>query len=305
MAAHAARIPGISIDVDELIEVRTRLSGMSAAKVRRRPGSYPGTREMLQRGRGMEYAESRAYVYGDDVRTMDWRVMARTGEAYTKLFAEEKGRSRLLAIDLSASMFYGTRHAFKSWAAAQLAAHAGWLASFRGERIGGLVVAPGYHSEIRPGKTRSGLLAMFHQLARASREQAADADANRFNFLLGELRRVVGPGASIVLVSDFLGADAQSPRLLADISRRNPVTAYWIYDRSEVEAWPNGRYPVLQGQRNVFVDLADSAQAAWLQRQQLRHRQRVETLCANFAIDLLPVCCNRDITAQFLQQPAS
>ena len=104
----------------------------------------------------MEYEESRAYVAGDDMRTMDWRVMARTGEAHTKVFAEEKERRFLLAVDLSASMFFGTRHAFKSLAAAQTAAHVGWLASLAGDRIGGLVVAPESHQEVRPARYRAG-----------------------------------------------------------------------------------------------------------------------------------------------------
>ena len=104
------------------------------------------------RGRGMEYEESRAYVHGDDVRTMDWRVMARTGEAHTKVFAEEKERRFLIAADLSASMYFGTRFSFKSWAAAHVAAHVGWLASFAGDRIGGLIVTPESHHEVRPGQ---------------------------------------------------------------------------------------------------------------------------------------------------------
>lgn len=305
MAANTDKVSGVSIDVDELIEVRARLSGLPGARIRCRPGARPGPHELLRRGRGMEYAESRAYVYGDDVRTMDWRVMARTGEAHTKVYAEEKDRSLLLAIDLSASMFFGTRHAFKSWAAAQVAAHAGWLASFRGERIGGLVAAPDYHNEIRPGKTRSGLLGIFHQLARANRPRPGTDDASRFNFLLGELRRVARPGDSILLISDFLGADAQSSRLLADVTRRNAVTAYWIYDASELQAWPRGRYALLQQQRRVQLDLADSAQSAWLQQQQRQHRRGVESLCAKFTIELLPICCNQDISAQFLRRPVN
>jgi uncharacterized protein (DUF58 family) len=304
MAATADKIPGISIDVDDLIAVRTRLSGLSGARIRRQASNHAGARELHLRGPGMEYAESRAYVYGDDVRTMDWRVMARTGKAHTKVFAEEKDRCCLLAVDLSTSMFFGTRVAFKSWAAAQVAAHAGWLASLAGERIGGLVVAPDYHAEIRPGKNRSGLLEVFHHLARAGDSTIARPDADsRLGFLLRELNRVTRPGANIALISDFLDVDDTAMQALADITRHNQVTAYWIYDDIEVSDWPAGRYPVQSGRHSLLLDLADEQRRAWLRQRQQQHRERIESLCANFNILLLPLSCNHDITRQFLQDP--
>jgi len=304
MSATVDSSHGINIDVDELIEVRARLSGLGGSRLRRSASARTGARELHLRGRGMEYAETRAYVYGDDIRTMDWRVMARTGEAHSKVFAEEKDRCYLLAVDLSASMFFGTRYAFKSWAAAQVAAHLGWLASFSAERIGGLVATPGYHSEIRPGKTRSGLLGVFHHLARADRLRVPDAGAaSRLGFVLTELKRVIRPGDRIALISDFLGVDEQTLQALANITSHNQVTAYWIYDDSEVSEWPPGYYPVLGVDEKVTLDLEDSHRRDWLAQLQFRHRSRLESLCDNFDIALQPVCCNRDITAQVLAAP--
>ena len=124
MNADADKVSGISIEVEDLVSIRGQLSGLSLANFYSRVSQRSGAREIRLRGRGMEYEESRAYVHGDDVRTMDWRVMARTGEAHSKVFAEEKERRFLIAVDLSASMYFGTRFSFKSWAAAQVAAHA-------------------------------------------------------------------------------------------------------------------------------------------------------------------------------------
>lgn len=304
MAASAEKIPGISIDVDDLIAVRTRLGSLSSTRIRRQSSNHEGARHLPLRGPGMEYTESRAYVHGDDVRTIDWRVMARTGEAHTKVFAEEKDRCCLLAVDLSASMFFGTRVAFKSWAAAQVAAHAGWLASFAGERIGGLVVAPSYHGEIRPGKTRSGLLDVFHHLARAGDSTIAQPDAgSRLGFLLRELNRVTRPGANIALISDFLDVDNGALQSLADITRHNQVRVYWIYDDSEVNDWPAGHYPLQSGRRSLLLDLVDEQRRDWLRQRQQQHRERIEALCASFNMLLLPLCCNREITRQFLHNP--
>ena len=118
MTGSAEKITGVDVDVGDLIGVRGQLAGLPLAAMRRRASYRSGARDTRVRGRGMEYEESRAYVPGDDVRTMDWRVMARTGDAHTKIFAEEKERRFLLAVDLSPSMYFGTRLGFKSWAAA-------------------------------------------------------------------------------------------------------------------------------------------------------------------------------------------
>ena len=301
MVARVDNVAGISILVDDLIAVRNQLGNPVRSRLRRRNGSHSGAREIQLRGRGMEYEESRAYVYGDDVRTMDWRVMARTGEAHTKVFAEEKERCCLIAVDLSASMFFGTRFAFKSWAAAQVAAHLGWLASLAGERIGGLVASPEYHSEIRPGKTRRGLLSVFHHLERAAElRPPGPGDSNRLNYLLNEISRVARPGADVLLISDFLGCDRQTHGLLSNICRHNQVHAYWIYDNSEVDDWPVGNYPILNQQHNLRLDLADVQHREWLNEQQQNHRQCVESLCASFNIPLLAVSCNSDISPQIL-----
>jgi len=200
-------------------------------------------------------------------------------------------------------MFFGTRYAFKSWAAAQVAAHLGWLASFAGERIGGLVASPEYHSEIRPGKTRSGLLAVFHHLARAAElRPAGPSDKNRLNYLLNELTRVARPGADILLISDFLGCDHQTQQALSNICRHNQVHAYWIYDDTEVDDWPAGNYPILNQQRNRQLDLGDIQHRAWLTEQQQGHRQCVESLCASFNIPLRAISCNHEISPQVLQR---
>lgn len=302
MAANADRIPGIGIDVEDLIAVRANLSGLSLQQLQRRASYRFGAREVRIRGRGMEYEESRAYVSGDDFRTMDWRVMARTGEAHTKIFAEEKEHRFLLAVDLSASMFFGTRHSFKSCCAAAVAAHIGWLASFAGERIGGIVVSPERHHEVRPGKTRSGLLGVFHHLAQVSGIELPPRNKqSRLNFLLRELNRVVKPGSLVALISDFIGADDLSLELLSTLCRHNDVSAFWIHDDTETRPWPAGRYQVLAQQRKIGFDLSGSDTDSWLSDWQQAHREKIETLTTGFDIPLFAISCNREVSSQIAE----
>ena len=302
MKPGAEKIPGISIDVEDLVKVKGHLSGLSISNLRRRASFRSGARDTRQRGRGMEYEESRAYVAGDDVRTMDWRVMARSGEAHTKVFAEEKQRSFLLAIDLSASMFFGTQYGFKSWAAAYTAAHVGWLASLAGDRVGGLIVSPESHQEVRPGKKQSGLMGIFHHLAELSDCQFSSSHAeSRLNFLLSELRRVARPGSNIALVSDFLGIDEKTSELLSGIARHNDITAFWIHDQTEVEHWPGGHYQVLFDGEKTGIDIPGSKSKSWLKDCQLAHRDKIHTLTSSLNLPLIPLSCNQEINAQIMK----
>ncbi len=301
MAAAADNIPGISIDVEDLVAVRGQLGNLSLHDLRRRSSYRSGARETRIRGRGMEYEESRAYIPGDDMRTMDWRVMARTGEAHTKVFAEEKERRFLLAVDLSASMFFGTCHAFKSWAAAQTAAHVGWLASLAGDRIGGLIVAPESHQEVRPGRYRAGLMSVFHHLAaQAAIELPPPVAPGRLDFLLLELLRVVKPGATISLISDFIGMGENTSAYLSALVRHNDVHVFWIHDRTEIEPWPDAHYEILLDARKHGLDLHNPAVRQDLAARQQRHRQSIEALVTGFDIALFPISCNDDVNTQIL-----
>ena len=88
------------------------------------------------RGRGMEYHESRPYQPGDDIRSIDWRVTARSGQTHTKVYREERERPVLLWLDLSNSMFFGTQVCFKSVLASKLAALLAWSSVQHGDRLG-------------------------------------------------------------------------------------------------------------------------------------------------------------------------
>ena len=254
----------------------------------------------------MEYEESRAYVAGDDVRTMDWRVMARMGEAHTKVFAEEKQRAFLLAVDLSASMYFGSRFAFKSHAASHVAASVGWLATLAGDRLGGIIVTPETHLEVRPGKNRTGLMGMFHHLAGQSRMPLpVDNPESRFNFLLREIQRVVKPGSNVALISDFLGIDEQTPELLSGIVKHSDVSAFWVHDQTEVNHWPSGHYQLRFDEEIVGIDVPPRSIDSWLQKRQDDHRIELEELISKFNLSLFSLSCNRDIVSQIVQPPGA
>ncbi len=119
----------------------------------------------------------RSYQPGDDIRTIDWRVTARTGSAHTKLFREERERPVLVVVDQRSSMFFGSSHCFKSVLAAQLASLLAWSALHGGDRVGGLVFNEQGHQEVRPRRSRKTVLALLSQISQLQSSPAPERHA--------------------------------------------------------------------------------------------------------------------------------
>ncbi|HSB97975.1 MAG TPA: DUF58 domain-containing protein, partial [Spongiibacteraceae bacterium] len=131
---------GAYCDLAELTAARLAADGLGLQSLKRAHSPLFGELRANLRGRGLEFEEVRSYQAGDDVRNIDWRVTARTGRPFTKLFREERERPSLLVIDQRQPMFFGSRTCFKAKLAAYYGALLAWAALQQGDRIGGLII---------------------------------------------------------------------------------------------------------------------------------------------------------------------
>lgn len=256
------------------------------------------------RGRGMDYIESRGYQPGDDIRNMDWRVTARSGEAHVKVYQEERERPVVILADFGPGMFFATQGAFKSVIVTRAAALIAWAAVQHGDRIGGVLYNEVHH-ELRPTSGQRGALRLIHELVQAAdpTRHAADTadDDNRFNDALTRLRRVARPGSLIFMFSDFYQLDDDSKRHLQLLRRHNDVVACQILDRLELQPPTAGRYPVMYGQQQGVLDTRSKTQReAWTQHFAER-RQHVSTLMQQCAIPLLRLSTADDVSERLRQ----
>ncbi len=189
----------------------------------------------------MDYQESRAYQAGDDVRSMDWRITARTGEPHVKLYQEERERPVVLFLDLNPGMFFGSRGMLKSVAAARAATLIAWAAAARGDRVGAMLFNDG-HCALSPRGGKHGVLQLVRQLVAHTDPRIgfeAQASPGRLNEALIRLRRVSRPGSLIVLMGDFYGIDGNSAGHLLRLRQHNDVVAMQIVDPlEEAPPWP-------------------------------------------------------------------
>jgi uncharacterized protein (DUF58 family) len=251
------------------------------------------------RGRGMEFDESRPYQPGDDPRSIDWRVTARSTTAYTKLFREERERPVLVVTDLRANMHFATRGCFKSVNASRAAALLAWAAHHRGDRLGGLIFGDTVHRELKPRLGRKAALRYVHQLVAHpdwdNRYLAANSDGEApMTQAMSALRRVARPGSLVVILSDFLGFSRSAQSYLSSVARHNEVLAVFLNDPLERELPPPGRYRLVSNEDELAIDTsAKAARKDYREAFELRS-QELEAFCHRYGVHLMPLSTEDD-----------
>ena len=251
------------------------------------------------RGRGMEFDESRPYQPGDDPRSIDWRVTARSTTAYTKLFREERERPVLVVTDLRANMHFATRGCFKSVNASRAAALLAWAAHHRGDRLGGLIFGDAVHRELKPRLGRKAALRYVHQLVAHpdwdNRYLAANSDGEApMTQAMSALRRVARPGSLVVILSDFLGFSRSAQSYLSSVARHNEVLAVFLNDPLERQLPPPGRYRLVSNEDELAIDTsAKAARRDYREAFELRS-QELEAFCHRYGVHLMPLSTEDD-----------
>ncbi|MFT5482231.1 MAG: hypothetical protein ACI9GW_000880 [Halieaceae bacterium] len=246
--------------LEDLIALRYQGRQLKLLQRKKALSLLAGPNKTNFRGRGIDFEEVRAYQPGDDIRTIDWRVTARSGNAHTKIFREERERPVLIATDQRRGMFFGSQMSFKSVTAAYTSAILAWSGLNSSDRVGGFIFNEERHREVRPKRSRQNVLTQLHHLCEFNGEINTAAQAGfDFTSMLADLRRISRPGTAIFLVSDFNGADTESAKeQLYHLTRHIEVTAIHISDKLEAQLPTAGRYSVSNGLQSTEMFTGDS-----------------------------------------------
>ncbi len=256
--------PGIRADLSALIRLRHAARLLDLSRQRKILHDAAGTHRSRFRGRGVEFSEVRAYQTGDDLRDIDWRVTARTRRPHTRLYQEERERPVLIVTDQRREMFFGTRRAFKSVAAAEAAALLAWAGLHNNDRVGGMVFGEDRELDLRPRRSRHAVLGLLNGLVHFSARLAEDASArpetgNPLSRVLRHLVRTARPGSLVALISDFHDVDGDCLRLTRELARHSDLVAICVSDHLERELPRGGQWTFSDGSARLRVDAGTAA----------------------------------------------
>lgn len=189
--------------------------------------SFAGQYQSVFKGRGMNFEEVRPYSPGDEIRSIDWNVTARTGEPYIKKFTEEREMTVMILLDVSASGNFGSVEESKREMAAEIAAILAFSAIHNNDKVGLLLFSDRVELFIPPKKGR-------HHILRLIREMLYFEPVGRGTDLSGALEylnKVVTRRSLLFVVSDFLAPDFSRP--LTVTAKRHDTVALRIVDPAE------------------------------------------------------------------------
>lgn len=254
------RSQGAFITLEQLFDQRHVAKTLELDYQSRSRLGMSGSHISKHKGRGVDFEEFRAYQPGDDIRQIDWRVTARTGRPFTKVFREERERPVIIGCDQSHNMFFGSQVAFKSVVAAEAAAIICWTTVDNGDRVGGVVFSDSAQELIKPRRSKRSALRFLDILARYNQDLVqhhTEQMATGTNYLLQALEqmyRITRPGSNVYMISDFQTFDDRCRQYLHQLAIHNSVTCIFIYDALEENLPIPGVYSITDGHHRSTIN---------------------------------------------------
>lgn len=267
------------------IEIRTR---------RLVDDSYAGEYHSIFKGRGMEFDEVRPYQIGDEIRTIDWNVTARTGHPYVKRYVEERELTVMLVVDASASENFGSVNRFKRELAAELTAVLSFAATTNNDKVGLLIFTDQIELFIPPRKGRRHVLRLIRELL-AFEPQNRGTD---IQMALEKVNQILKRRSIIFLVSDFLAEPENYRQAMAITNRRHDLIAVDLNDPMEKNIKDVGLI-ALEDPESGQIAWVDTSNRTWQKAYQERweHLENGKTQAFRQAsVDRIDIYTNEDYT---------
>lgn len=254
------------------------------------------------KGQGMEWEDVRAYVPGDDVRRIDWKVTARLGETQIKQYREERENVIFLLIDVSRSGLFGTSGATRMELLAELAAALAYCAARSHDRLGVLFFSEIGLRHIAPGSGRAHVFKVIRDILLAGGSELALTSAQASfsgapTLMLPAAERLCHLRKRRTVV--FVLSDLWVPDLEEALDRmrlRHQVTLFWMRDQRELSLPPAGLVPVCDAESGVagWIDLSRPADLSRFRECVARRDEEMSRLAHRCNVPLVRLLSNAD-----------
>ena len=190
---------------------------------------FAGEYESVFKGQGITFDEVREYQVGDEIRTIDWNVTARMGQAYIKKYVEERELVMMLVVDMSASTSFGSIAETKAEIAAEIAALLAFSAIKNNDKVGLICFTDTVEHFVPPRKGKRHVLRVVRDILHFQPKQSG----TNIETALAFVDRVLKPHSVVFLISDF--KDTGYEKQLRLSSKRHSLIAITLQDRREIE----------------------------------------------------------------------
>ncbi|MDP5252642.1 MULTISPECIES: DUF58 domain-containing protein [unclassified Vibrio] len=292
---------GVHLTLDELLYYRSQ-------SVRWLPPQRSIWRQMAGNqtskspGRGMDFHEVRQYQVGDDIRTIDWRVTARTGKAHTKVFTEDREKPLLIYLDLQPTLFWGSNYVFKSVQLAHFTSVLSWLTLANRDRVGAVIHSPSQTLQLPPSSRQARVLSLLEQMCALHNQHVTAAFQSEQAFHprpWQTIDRLAPHGADIVLLGDWSHWGKDDENGLHLLAHRHSLKMVQIADPMEQgQSRFRGQFWAKKGRRQQRINFGQRKQRQSFEHNFIHHQQRIKDLCQQREIAFLCLSSGQPLLAQ-------
>ncbi len=246
---------------------------------------FSGEYHSVFKGQGMNFAEVREYQYGDDIRSIDWNVTARTGDPFVKVFEEERELTVMLVVDVSASGDFGTRERMKGEVAVEICALLAFSAIKNNDKVGLIIFSDRIEKFVPPRKGRPHVLRVLRELFYHKPEGRGTDIRGALEYLTHVIKR----RAVVFLVSDFKAPRFEKPLSVA--GRRHDLIAVRLGDVRETSLPPLGYMEFEDAETGELhtVNTADPRFQAEFTEQAARRQAELERTFRHSRVDVIGI----------------
>lgn len=280
------------IELQELVGLRHYVQHIELFSTPLQRSSLLGLHRSRLRGRGMNFDQVRAYQSGDDSRSIDWRVTARTGEVHTKVFHEERERPTFIIAEQSLHLFFASTGCFKSVLAAQVASIFAWASLQHNDRVGGLVFDDNSVTHTPAHRNQHSVLHFIQALANANQRLQLPITQELSNPLLEALQqahRLTRTGSLIILICNERHLNDESSPLLRRLATQAELILLPISDPLEHALPSIGPAQFALAQSSISIDTHNPILRQQWQDKGAAYQAAWQSLAQQLGAPLLPL----------------
>lgn len=258
-----------------------------------------GTAASPFKSRGMDFSEVRAYQAGDDIRQIDWRVTAKYGKPFTKLYIDEKDRQIYIVVDERSAMKFASRGVFKSVAAAQIAAMLLWIGSIKHHTLQTLILTPDTLKQTVTGTGDDVVLAILKDLSAATNPTVLGEDVPTLERAALTAAAGANKGALVFFISDFRDLNEAAISHLRALSSKAQVFLIHVYDEME-RILPQAVLPLTNGKELTWADMKKESARQSYQRAFDDKTALIEKTAATYQMGYISIRTDADYLTQII-----